>query len=93
MDELVGNPGHDVTKYCFAKPGEVYLVYLPNGGEATLDLSNSSRKFFVHWFNPRQGGGLIHGEVSEVLGGGKVNLGPPPSDKNKDWLVYLNVTQ
>jgi hypothetical protein len=29
------------TGYCLAHPGEEYLVYLPNGGEVTVDLSAS----------------------------------------------------
>ena len=31
-DLLVGNPTNDNSVFCFAKAGEVYLVYLPNGG-------------------------------------------------------------
>ena len=27
------------TKYCLAQPGVAYIVYLPEGGEATVDLS------------------------------------------------------
>ena len=32
MGHLVGNQNHDPRRYCFAKPGEIYLVYLPDGG-------------------------------------------------------------
>ncbi len=42
VDELVGNDKHDNSRYGFAKANEVYLVYLPSGGTATLDLSKAS---------------------------------------------------
>ncbi len=42
-DELVGNAKHDNSKYCLAQRGEVYLVYLPHGGETELDLSDAQR--------------------------------------------------
>ncbi|MDP0491446.1 MAG: DUF5060 domain-containing protein [Verrucomicrobiota bacterium JB023] len=35
-DELIGNPKHDNSRYCLAKPGAVYLIYLPEGGECQL---------------------------------------------------------
>ena len=38
-DELVGNPRTTTAATAFAKPNAVYLVYLPTGGTATLDLS------------------------------------------------------
>ena len=87
MDELVGNNKHDNSAYCFAKPGEVYLVYLPNGGEKKLDLSGQSGGFSISWFNPRKGGQLV--EAATVTGGQEVQLGEPPSDTGKDWLAVV----
>jgi len=43
------------TGFCLADPGREHLVYLPHGGEATLDLSSASGQFAVEWFNPRTG--------------------------------------
>jgi len=43
------------TKFCLANPGKEYLVYLPDGGEATLDLSAARGPFAVEWLNPRTG--------------------------------------
>ena len=39
-DALVGNAKNDNSKYCLAKAGELYLVYLPNGG---TDRTRSQR--------------------------------------------------
>jgi hypothetical protein len=88
-DELIGNPEHNNAKYCFAQPGMVYLVYIPNGGSAELDLGNNTSAFQVQWFNPRIGGALQSGSVSEVKGSGKVSLGQPPSEVNEDWVILV----
>jgi hypothetical protein len=43
------------TGYCLASPGREYLVYLPAGGEVTVDLSAARVPLVVEWFNPRTG--------------------------------------
>jgi hypothetical protein len=88
-DALAGNPKRDNSRYCFAKRGEAYLVYLPEGGSAELDLSGASGAFRVQWFNPRAGGELADGSVKEVAGGAAVSLGDPPVDPKEDWLIVV----
>lgn len=44
-DDLVGNPSRDNSRYSLALPGELYLVYLPLGGDATLDLTGAPGAF------------------------------------------------
>ncbi|SOE20204.1 hypothetical protein SAMN06298216_0699 [Spirosomataceae bacterium TFI 002] len=39
------------TRFCLAKPGEEYVVYLPEG-TGTLDLRNANVEFDVEWFFP-----------------------------------------
>ncbi|MEX2026656.1 MAG: putative collagen-binding domain-containing protein [Pirellulaceae bacterium] len=89
-DALVGNAKSDNSRYCFAKPGEVYLVYLPQGGTAELDLAGEDGTYNVEWFNPRTGGGLTRGSVSEIRGGGKPSLGAPPAEAQDDWLIVVH---
>lgn len=88
-DALVGNAKHDNSKFCFAKNGEIYLVYLPNGGTSELDLTDINGTFSVKWFNPRVGGELIAGSVSSVDGGSVAGLGLPPADTAEDWLAVV----
>jgi hypothetical protein len=38
-----------------AEPGRVYVVYLPQGGETTVDLSLASGRFAAQWLDPRTG--------------------------------------
>ena len=86
---LIGNSKNDNSTYCFAKAGELYLVYLPDGGTADLDLTAASGRFTVKWFNPRSGGPLADGSVKSVKGGSKESLGQPPADATQDWLAVV----
>ena len=54
-DRLVGNAAEDNRRYAFAKRGEVYLVYLPKGGSADLDLSGAAGRFTRRVARPAQG--------------------------------------
>ena len=89
MNALAGNTEDDNSVYCFAKPGQVYLVYLPKGGTAQLDLSGASGSMKVQWFDPRTGGALRSGSVKSVKAGAPVALGQPPSDPEDDWLAVI----
>ncbi|MEQ1824969.1 MAG: DUF6298 domain-containing protein [Pirellula sp.] len=43
------------TQYCLANPGKEYLIYLPDGGEVTVDLVAAKAPLAAEWFNPRTG--------------------------------------
>ncbi len=88
-DELIGNPGHGIEKFCLAKPGETYLIYLPNGGTTEIDLSQVMGEFSIQWFNPRNGGPLQTGLLTSVRGGQQVTIGRPPDDAENDWLAVI----
>ncbi len=88
-DTLVGNSENDNSRYAFAKEDEVYLVYLPDGGTATLDLRDASGDFQVRWFDPRNGGALQIGSVGSLTAGGPRSLGEAPSEAAEDWVVLL----
>lgn len=88
-DGLVGNPDGENTVYCFAKRGELYLVYLVRGGEAEIDLSGAEGRFELSWFDPRRGGPLASAAPRELRGGGKARLGPPPREPGEDWLAVV----
>jgi hypothetical protein len=75
--------------YCFALPGKIYTVYLPDGGTTELDLRQNKGTFTVKWYNPRTGGELLDGTVKEIIGPGKQPLGQPPKEINKDWTILV----
>ncbi len=86
MDHLVKAK----NAYCLAKPGEVYIVYLPSGTkEARINLEGAG-PFKVKWLNPREGGELLDGTVTALKGSGIQNPGEPPADSGKDWVVVIS---
>ncbi len=88
-DELTSAP----DDYCFACPGEVYAIYLPSGGSTSLDLGGTTATFQIRWFNPREGGLLQMGTTASTTGPGKVNIGQPPEDTDKDWVALVEDTE
>jgi hypothetical protein len=88
-NSLIFNTENNKEKYCLAKDGDIYLVYLGYTSTARLDLSRVKGSFTVEWFNPREGGKLLKGSVNEVKGGSISELGNPPADPEEDWLVVI----
>lgn len=77
------------TDYCLIKAGQVYAIYLPNGGTTNLNLTGVSGIFDVRWYDPRNGGNLQVGTVAAVNGGGTVAIGSPPSATTLDWVALI----
>jgi hypothetical protein len=71
------------TGYCLAVPGREYLVYLPDGGEATVDLSVAKGKLAVEWMHPITGKITAGGETE---GGTKRSMKAPFGG---DAVLYL----
>ena len=84
-DDLIA----DGNAWCFAKEGEVYSVYIPYGGTASINLEGIEGTFSVQWYNPRKGGELMEGEVKELAGGDVQSLGAPPESMEEDWVVLV----
>jgi hypothetical protein len=71
--------------WCFAKPDDVYVVYVFGGDEVKLQLPAGN--YLRDWFDIRNGGDLIPAEP--VSGPGEIALGKPPRDAEKDWVLLL----
>ncbi len=80
--DMVSSDGvtSDGNDYVFAKAGEVYAIYRPNGGSTGLSLPSGNGKYDVQWYNPRNGGNL---SAKSKLGN---NLVAP--DRN-DWVALI----
>ena len=62
------------SQYCLADVGSQYLVYLPKGGKATVDLSAAPGELTLEWFDPVAG---TRTPTESVAGGAKVELTAP----------------
>jgi hypothetical protein len=71
------------TRYSLADPGREYLIYLPDGGEVTVDLRAASGTLAVEWVNPRTGAAT---DAGTVQGGSQRSFDAPDEG---DWVLYL----
>jgi len=85
MDLAKTRPAGELASsgYCLANPGREYLVYLPEGGSVSVDLSAASGELAVEWFNLTTGEGA---SASPVTGGAKRELTAPFAG---DAVLYL----
>ena len=75
------------TGYCLARAAEneaEYLIYAPEGGPLTVDLSATPGKLAVEWFNPTSGEAIA---ARAVTGGAKRTLVAPFEG---EAVVYLS---
>ena len=80
-DHLVGD-----NAWCLANPKTTYIVYLPNGGSTTLDLSGAEKTIFgVYWTNPKTG--KQEKGTTNVSGGDQIILNAPSAAH--DWVATL----
>ena len=84
-DNLASKSEH----YCFAKTGDIYVLYLPNGGSGSINLSGQSGEYTIKWFNPRSGSSLLNGSKIQINGGANRNFGNPPHSVAQDWVVLI----
>jgi hypothetical protein len=71
------------TKHCLTHLGHEYLIYLPDSGETTVDLSAAPGTFLVEWMHPTDGKTSTAGAIT---GGAKRTLKAP---FNGDAVLYL----
>ena len=50
---------------CLAKPGEVYIVYLPTGGQVKISQLSATLKY--QWFDPVKGDFISDGDVDSEI--------------------------
>jgi len=73
--------------WCLAMLGEVYAVYAP--GARGLRIALPAGTYSVHWYDPRHGGDMVQG--AQLKGPGKISLGAPPRDCDKDWVAVVRL--
>ncbi len=86
MNLIKMTPENDLASsgYCLAEKGKEYLVYLPEGNEVTVNLTDASGNLRMEWFNPNTGETLKQGKIM----GGKVPIMKSPFGDD-DAVLYL----
>jgi len=64
------------------------VLYLPEGGTGILKLPTGS-SYTLQWFDPKRGGDLQFGSVSEVEGSDWIELGMAPQTDGRDWVLFI----
>ncbi|MEL6987864.1 MAG: putative collagen-binding domain-containing protein, partial [Bacteroidota bacterium] len=78
------------SSYCFAEPGNIYALYIPNYTNASINLTGVMGSYDLYWYDPIKGGDLLKGSITSVDAGKEADLGLPPQNKaNKDWVLLL----
>ena len=87
----------DGKAFVFAKEGEIYAVYLPEGNRTSLRIA--AGEYTLRWYDPRNGGGLQADRQATVRVGeasmrdvGSIQVAPP-HHPGKDWVALLRRTQ
>jgi hypothetical protein len=79
-------PRDDLTSagFCLAKPPEHYVVYLPRGGKAEIDLASAAGKELAGtWYDPRSGAR----RPAPALAPGKNPVAAPAPG---DWVLHAH---
>jgi len=93
-------PANDLSDneaaYVFAKEGEIYVVYLPEGNRTRLTLAAGD--YTLQWYDPRNGGPLHSGKTKMLNVGdtsmrddGSIQI-TPPHHPGKDWVALIKRT-
>lgn len=70
------------TRFCLTHPGQEYLVYQPESGAFTLDVTGGT--YAYEWFNPSTGSVVATGQITVTDG---VRVFSPPFPDNA--VLYL----
>lgn len=71
----------------YAKPGEVYAIYLPSGSTTGKINLTGVPALNASWHDPRNDVAPI--PAPALAGGDWRDLPPPPNSKSEDWILYL----
>ena len=74
--------------HCLSAKGRAYVIHLPEGGNASLNLAGVTGKLKVSWLDTKTGE-MKNGSVTEVTGGGVVSLGNAPAGLPTDKVIYV----
>ena len=72
---------------CSDEIGQHWKGAMPGGRGTEIKLPPG--EYSVDWYNPRRGGDLAKGSLTNTNGGGYRTTGNPPGSDGKDWLCLI----
>jgi hypothetical protein len=72
--------------YAFGRPGDEYVVYLPDGGSISLAVPAEPDLYEFYWYDPDRGGAHPPGTVSISTARNSVLTLTAPS--KQDWVLH-----
>ncbi len=76
------------TCYALVKGDDLLAVYIPEGGGATVKL-NPVKSYRISWFDPVDGGDLIHTDTATYQGVQNLNFRIKGENTVKDWVALI----
>lgn len=71
LAEMLPLPDLASSRYCLAAPNKAYIVYLPEGREVVVNLTDAKGSFQAEWVHPIEGrviaGGALEGGQKQTL--------------------------
>ena len=96
FNQMAADNEYVERRFCLAFPGEAYLVYLPDGGDTSIDLSdvNDGSRLSMEWMavltGERKNGQI---EKSGVWSGFNTDLANPFDDTDQPCVVKLLIEE
>jgi hypothetical protein len=81
---MVPEPDLVSSAFCLANKGKEYLVYLPEGHQVVVDLTDFPSAFQTEWFDPNTG---KFKKAESIEGGKKLSMTSPLG--SRDAVLYL----
>jgi len=82
--EPLWNGVADGEGYLFARPGDIYVLYMPNGGEVTLAEAVPPGTYTLRWFEPDTGEFEEPQQVTVEEGAAPPHIRAPSA---QDWVL------
>jgi hypothetical protein len=89
LELVVGDAGHGAAHINATRgaDGSYAFVYLPRGGDVTVDLARLSGPGKAWWFDPRTGAATA---IDDHPGEGTASFRAPSSGVGEDWVLVLD---
>ena len=80
----------EVDIYCLGIEERLYSFYLERGSIQNLPIELPEGTYTLDWYDPRNGGDLQEGSLTQIEGGTSPSIGNPPNSSERDWVIVIH---